>query len=252
LTGDRPMMFHRLAEQYDALVSGKDYPAEVRRLEAIVRRQRGSPARSWLDVGCGTGGHLSYLRRRYRVTGVDRSPEMLAIARRKLPGIDLLRGDMRRLDLGRRFDVVSCLFSAIGHLASEADLRASFGNFARHLTPGGVVIVEPWIDSADFRPGFVQMVTQRSARGSVARMSSSARRGRYSWIHYHYLTGDSHGTVEHFEEVDRGLLIARSRLLALLRASGLRARFEKEGLTPGRGLLIGWNRADDPPGATHR
>jgi ubiquinone/menaquinone biosynthesis C-methylase UbiE len=235
----RSLMFHRLAPYYDDLVGGKDYRLESRALEAIARRFARSRGRAWLDVACGTGSHLSFLRRHYAVTGVDASREMLRVARRRLPGIPLVRADMRRFRLDERFDAVSCLFSAIGHLTTEQNVAATLANFARHLKPGGVAIVEPWIDPSEFRPGYVHLVTHSSPSVTVARMAFSSRRGRRSAVRYQYLIGETGRRVQHFEEVTLGLLVPRRRLLKLMRGAGLTARFVKPGLAFHRGLLIG-------------
>jgi ubiquinone/menaquinone biosynthesis C-methylase UbiE len=235
----KPLMFHRLAPYYDDLVGGKDYRLESLALVSLARRFVRSRGRAWLDVACGTGRHLSFLRRHYAVTGVDVSREMLRVAHRRLPGIRLIVGDMRSFRLDETFDVVSCLYSAIGHLKTERDVAATFANFARHLKPGGVAIVEPWIDPADFRSGYVHLLIHKSPSVTVARMAFSSRRGRRSAVHYHYLIGNTGRRVEHFEEVDIGLLVPRGRLLKLMIDAGLTARFLRRGLPSGRGLLVG-------------
>ncbi len=235
----RPLMFHRLARFYDLLVGPKDYRAECRRLEALARRFGRSGGDSWLDVACGTGRHLDYLRRDHHVTGVDISPGMLRVARRRLPGVHLVRADMRRFRLKESFDVVSCLYSAIGHLTTARDLSATFANFASHLKPGGVAIVEPWIDPSDFKQGYVHLLSNQADGVTVVRMAYSFPRGSHSYIQYHYLIGQTGRGVQHFEETDIGLLVPRERLLGLMTRAGLRAHFVGRGLTPGRGLLVG-------------
>lgn len=232
-------MFHRLAPYYDDLVGGKDYRAEARLLESLARRLVRSGGRAWLDVACGTGRHLKSLQDRYSVSGVDLSAEMLRIARRRLPGIRLTLADMRNFRLRERFDVISCLYSAIGHLKSERDLAATFANFAHHLKPGGVALVEPWIDPGDFRSGYVHLLTHRTPSVTVARMAYSERRGSRSAVHYHYLIGRPRHRVEHFEEVDVGLLVPRRRLVQLMNTAGLKGRFLRRGLPSRRGLLVG-------------
>jgi ubiquinone/menaquinone biosynthesis C-methylase UbiE len=239
LTDENLHQFHALARYYDAINDFKDYRTEVQRLEAIARQFGRSQATTWLDVACGTGRHLEFLRRRYLVTGVDGSREMLRVARRRLPEDRLVLGDMRTFHLNRRFDVVSCLFSAIGHLRTLTDVRRAFANFARHTNPGGVVIVEPWILRSAFRPGTVHLRTYESTSLVVARLASSARRGNRSKIHYHFLIGESGSGIRHFEETDEGLLFSPQELLQLIRGAGLRPRFLPRGLMPGRGLLIG-------------
>ncbi len=237
--GSRDLMFGRMARYYDLLYAQKDYRSESERLMALARRFGRSKGTEWLDVACGTGRHLGFLRRRYSVTGVDLSPAMLRIARRRLPGIRLRRGDMSSFRLGARFDVVTCLFSAIGHLRTEGELRTTFRNFARHLKPGGVALVEPWIDPSDFRPGFVHLVVHESPTVTVVRMAYSKRRANHSAIRYHYLVGAPGRGIRSTTETDIGLLVPRSRLLKAMEDAGLRSRFVAEGLTAQRGLLVG-------------
>jgi len=235
-----PLMFQKLAPYYDLFVAGKDYAGECRRLEALVRKYCRSGGRSWLDVACGTGRHLEFLQKAYTVVGVDVSPSMLRIARRRLPGVEFHRADARDLQLRRTFDVATCLFGTIGHLGREWEIRAVFERMADHLKPGGVAIVEPWIDPDNFRPGFINLMSYDGPDTKLVRLSYSTRRGAHSVIRSHYLVGERGIGVRHLEETDgTGLLIPRDRLLEWIREAGLTARFLKRGLRPGTGLLVG-------------
>jgi ubiquinone/menaquinone biosynthesis C-methylase UbiE len=236
----RPIsQFHELANYYDPLNDRKDYRGESERLEAIARRFGRGGKTAWLDVACGTGRHLEFLQRRHLVVGVDGSREMLRIARRRLPDVRLVLGDMRTFRLRGRFDVVSCLFSAVGHLSTEEDLRTTLANFARHLNPGGVAIIEPWIDPSMFRTGFVHLQTFESPALTIARCSSSTRRGNHSIVRFHFLIAEPGRQIRYREVTDVGLLVSRERLQHLMRSVGLRPRFLARGFTKGRGLLVG-------------
>ena len=239
MTGSELSLYHELARHYDDLYSWKDYRHEAQRLEEIARRFSASGTASWLDVACGTGRHLEYLRRGRSVAGVDASSEMLRVARHRLPGVRLLRGDMRSFRLGRRFDVVSCLFSAIGHLPTETDVRTAFANFARHLKVGGVAIVEPWIEPSDYRTGSIDLRAYQTPEVAFVRCSSSSHRRNHSVTHYHYLVGKRGRGFRYFEEKDVGLMVDRNRLLELMRGVGFRPRFLARGFTGRRGLLVG-------------
>ncbi len=231
--------FHHFARFYDAINDWKDYRVESERLETIARRFGRSGRTTWLDVACGTGKHLEYLSRSHLAMGVDASREMLRVARRRLPGTRLVLGDMRTFRLKKQFDVVSCLFSAIGHLKTKADVQATYANFARHLKPGGVAIVEPWIERASFRPGYIHLRTHQSPAVTIARVASSSLQGSRSLIHYHFLIGEPGHDIRYYEETDVGLLLSRDEQLRLMSSAGFRPRFLSRGFTPGRGLLVG-------------
>ena len=141
-----PDHYGRTAAVYDLLYGalGKDYAAEAQEVHELIQARRPG-ARTLLDVGCGTGGHLRHLTRWYDAAGVDLEPSMLAQARIHLPDTPLAEADMRSFDLDQQYDAVVCLFSAIGHLPSVEDLDAAVATMTRHLAPSGVLIVDGWI-----------------------------------------------------------------------------------------------------------
>ena len=118
-------MFRHSARFYDALYSWKDYAGECDRLRELIA-ERAPGARTMLDVACGTGLHLALLRDYFEVEGADLDPEMLAIAAERLPGVPLHEADMVMIDLGREFDVVTCLFSSVGYTVTVERLRQAF------------------------------------------------------------------------------------------------------------------------------
>src|ERR1700674_1688012 len=96
-------MYGKSARIYDLLYVGagiKDYPAESADVRGLIKDSC-AQAETLLDVACGTGGHLVELHQWFTAEGVDVSPAMLDVARRRLPGIPLHQADMRTFDLGR-------------------------------------------------------------------------------------------------------------------------------------------------------
>lgn len=144
------------ADCYDHFYADKDYMAECDFLEEVFRRYAAGPVRAILDLGCGTGSHALILAQRgYQVTGVDRSEEMLAIARAKATatfgGSDALtfqRCDIRTLDLGRTFDAVIAMFAVMSYQTTNEDLLAAFRTARRHLRPGGLFFFDAWFGPA--------------------------------------------------------------------------------------------------------
>jgi len=190
---DKP--FSSSSDVYDLLyeAAGKDYAAESDELHSLIQTKC-SGARSLLDVACGTGAHLRHLRSRYEVAGVDVSPDMLAVARDRLPGIPLTEADMRSFDLGRTFDAVTCLFSAIGYMHSTDELDDAVATMARHLSPGGVIVIDGWVRQESWRdPGTVQSLSAASDEVVAARVVRSYRDGSRTTLDLHHLVGSIDG-----------------------------------------------------------
>lgn len=94
------------------------------------------PGADVLDLGCGSGEPIvpDLLAAGHAVTGVDSSPSLIALCRRRFPQQDWIVADMRRLHLGRRFGGILAWHSLF-HLAPD-DQELMFPIFARHLAPG--------------------------------------------------------------------------------------------------------------------
>ncbi len=107
-------------------------------LAPIVRKQL-PDARTWLDLCCGTGSLLRLATRHgYAVTGVDRSRHQIQHARKNVPGAQFVLQDVRRLSIGGKFDVITCMFDSFNYLTKKQDLLRAFGGANRHLAPHGM------------------------------------------------------------------------------------------------------------------
>jgi SAM-dependent methyltransferase len=127
------------ARFYDRIM-GDRHP-EIDRIRGYIRRHRPG-ARALLELGCGTGALLAGLARDYSVTGVDRSPEMLAVAARAVPDARLLQADMTTLTLPYRFDVVMCMFDTLNHVVTVDGWLAVFRCAHEHLSDSGLFIFD--------------------------------------------------------------------------------------------------------------
>jgi trans-aconitate methyltransferase len=91
------------------------------------------PARAVLDVACGTGEHTKFLKQPYAVDGVDLNEDYLRAARLKSPSGNYTSADMTQFTLSRTYDVVTCLFSAIGMVRTFERVERAIVCMARHL-----------------------------------------------------------------------------------------------------------------------
>lgn len=231
--------FEKSADYYDVIYDAirKDYGKEARRIHQLIRKYRESNGKALLDVACGTGRHIQSLRKYYSCEGLDLQPKLLAVARKRNPRIKFHRANMLNFNLHKQFDSITCLFSAIGYMRSIRDLHQAIKNMARHLNPGGVLIVEPWLSPGNIIPGKVGAVFVNQAKLKLARMNVVDVRGRLSIIEFHYLLGRPEG-VRHFTELDEFGLFTHNEYLAAFRKAGLKVKYDRKGLI-GRGLYIG-------------
>lgn len=135
--------YETYAAFYDLHATGLPGDEAFYREEA---RRSGGPV---LELGCGTGRILLPIAEAgIPITGLDLSPEMLAVAGRKLaarpPDIqrraELIPGDMRQFRLDRRFPLIIIPFRAFLHLLTPEDQRAALSCIHHHLTDGGRLI----------------------------------------------------------------------------------------------------------------
>jgi ubiquinone/menaquinone biosynthesis C-methylase UbiE len=228
-------MFTKSARFYDAIYEFKDYRAESARVHELIQ-ERNPGARSLLDVACGTGQHLEHLIEHYEVEGLDLDDEMLAAARDRLPGTTLHRGDMIEFDLGRTFDAVTCLFSSIGYVRTEQNLDTAVATMARHLSPGGVLVIEPWLTPDAWEDGHIGSVFVDHDDLKIARLDTPQRAGKLTLIHFAYLVA-TRNEISHFTEDHELALFTDDRYRSALESAGLAVEHDPEGLM-GRGLYI--------------
>ena len=131
--------YERFSTFYDAVMD--DPGPRAARVLGYIDRHLPSAA-SLLELGCGTGSILARLSTLPSLTGLDRSPEMLAVARKKVSNARLFEGDMESFSLGERFDVVICVFDSLNHLLTFDAWRSMFDAVYDHLVDGGLFIFD--------------------------------------------------------------------------------------------------------------
>lgn len=235
-------IYDRHAVWYDAIYdeAGQDPDRDVAGILELVARHGTTPG-SVLDVACGTGRHLAAFRDRIAdVAGVDRSDAMLAFARERAPDADLTEADFRSFDLGRTFDLVTCLFSSIGHVADRDELGRAVGAMAGHVAPGGALVVETWLTPEMVDPdGRRDATTVEVPGGYVSRLGRSVLDGDVLVVEFAWAVATRDG-IDSDVERHRMPLFTGDEYLAALEGTGLAGEWVAPGpLTTGRPLLVG-------------
>lgn len=127
---------------------GPIYSPERTKMETnfLMRRLRLTSGDRILDLACGQGRHsVEFAKRGMDVNGVDFSSVLLREARKnaKRAHVDptFLRGDMRHLDLGRRFDTVVILGNAFGYF-DDSENEQVLAGVSKHLKKRGKFVLD--------------------------------------------------------------------------------------------------------------
>ena len=230
-------MYAEMAQYYDRIYSFKDYAAETEKLKGWIEAHRQSSGVRLLDVACGTGRHLELLSKSFDAEGLDLAPELLDLARERNPSVAFHCADMRTFELSSSYDVITCLFSSIGYMTTIEDLEKAVANMARHLVPGGVLIIEPWLTPDVWKPGTVHGMYIDEPDLKIARVNTSVMRGHLSVFDLHHLVGTPEKTFHFVEHHEMGLYTV-DEMMAAFEAADFNTTYEPEGLM-GRGMYIG-------------
>jgi SAM-dependent methyltransferase len=139
-------VFNAYARYYDLLYKDKDYVSETRYINDLIKKYKPG-AKTILNLGCGTGRHDACFNKiGYSVSGVDTSETMLIEARkRSIPKtLEFFNGDVRTVDLHKKFDVVVSLFHVMSYQTRDTDILSAFRTAERHLASGGIFIFDFW------------------------------------------------------------------------------------------------------------
>lgn len=226
------------AEYYDLLYGEtKDYAAEVARLVELIR-DACPDAHRVLDVGCGSGRHAELLTRAgFAVDGLDLEPEFVRLAQARNPAGRFLTGDMRSFSVDEAYDAVLCLFGSIGYARDSHALQNTVDHLAAATRPGGVVVVEPWLEPEDMKDGYVTVHSAQASDLVVCRVSRTTVRDDISRLDFEYLVARPSG-IEHLSETHELGLFPRSFMISALQKAGLHVTRDEEGLM-GRGVYVG-------------
>ena len=213
--------YDEIAEMYHVLWADWYLLAALPALEKLFFSRLPAGARV-LDLCCGSG-HITreLIFRGYRVTGVDASGRLIAIARRELPQAHWLVCDARALELGVRFDAALSTFDSLNHILTLDELRHIFGRVHSILEPGGLFVFDMNLDEAysldlgqwtvnisESRVGLVRSTYDVVARVAATELISFEK--------------NSHGLWRQHKTVVRERCYPTSEILGALIASGFK------------------------------
>lgn len=143
---DPELPYSQLARIYDHVMRHVDYERWADYIQSVFERFGATP-KDILELACGTGVMACILDDRgYRMTGIDRSENMIAVARQKaLDGRRTIRfqaGDMVSMPVPGYYDAVLCLYDSINYVMDEADIAAMMNGLRGVLSSGGLFVFD--------------------------------------------------------------------------------------------------------------
>jgi SAM-dependent methyltransferase len=223
-------LYDDLAGWWPLLSPPDEYEAEAEDLLARLGAGNLPKDATLLELGAGGGSLAFHLKRRFRLTLTDKSPQMLAVSQALNPECEHLLGDMRSLRLDRLFDVV-LVHDAIMYATDPAAVRETLHTVGIHCRPGGRVAVLPDHIRERFAPA-----TEHGGRDAPD--GRGLRYLEWTWdpdpeddtylVDYAFLLRSADGTVR--AEHDRHMegLFSRTQWLRWLEEAGLPARSETD------------------------
>ena len=166
-------LYKKFAGYYDKIYEKLDHKNESEFIKLVVDKHGGSEGNLLLDIACGTGRHAYFLKNDFKIMGVDINEEMLKIAREKVHDVEFITGDMKKLDLGRKFDAIICMYSAINYNVIFEELKLTLKNFYDHLNDKGVLIFDMGINKENWTEGNVSVDTIVDKDLKLARISKA-------------------------------------------------------------------------------
>lgn len=238
--------FKKYSQYYDLLYQDKDYQGEAAYIRRHIQNLR-PDARSLLELGAGTGNHAFHLcSLGYKVTGIERSVEMVDIAKSKqIADFFPLVHDITDFDLPFQFDAAVCLFHSICYLTTNAALQACFTNVSKHLKPGGLFAFDIWYAPAVLHqlPG-TRIRRKQNDNFEIIRIAETEMflNKNIAEVKYHIIvknkTDNVHTTIEEIHPM-RYLSIPEIELFAEL--AGFKLIRSEEFMSPQSPTIKSWN-----------
>ena len=231
------MVFNNYAKYYNLLYKDKDYQSEAAYVDRLVKKFSEKAAETVLDIGCGTGIHAALMSNYgYKLTGIDLSEEMIAIARSKtISNAQFQVGNATDFKLDEKFDVVTSLFHVLSYQTTNDNVRSMITNAAAHLSEKGLFIFDFWYGPAvlNFKPS-VRIKRLEDEEIKVTRLAEPVLKSNENIVEVNYellITSKAKNETEVLKEVHPMRYFFKPEIQLLLNDANMHILYFNEWLT---------------------
>ena len=177
------------------------------------------PRGTVVDLGCGGGQWLENLASRgYRVCGVDASPSMIRIARKRLPSASFILGSFAEVELPC-CDAVTSLGEPINYLDGMRSIKRTIREVYRALRPGGLFVLDAVHPAT---PGVEPRTAARTGDTWACIAVIEEQPERNLLVRHITTFREVNGEYQRHEETHRLRIYPKSEMLRWFRAAGFR------------------------------
>jgi SAM-dependent methyltransferase len=209
------------SQYYDLLYADKDYAGEFCYVFDLIQEHSSIPAKSILDIGCGTGKHLQESHKKgLKAFGVDLSSSQLEQAKKNLGDSSILQcAKASEFSFEEKFDAIISLFHVMSYQTKNDELQKVFTNINKHLNCGGVFVFDFWHGAGVLSdPPTVRIKRLQSGNSQIIRLAEPVM--QYSQnvveVNYEIISGS-----ESFREQHRMRYLFEQELRLFAELAGL-------------------------------
>jgi ubiquinone/menaquinone biosynthesis C-methylase UbiE len=229
--------YSKISKIYDLMYTkenGFDHKAQV--LWVDKWRKKLNLPKEVLDLACGTGMHLQYFKQRgYLCQGIDASPDMLSIAKKRLKTVPLMQSYFEEFKLKNKVPMITSFFNALSYNTDIKKLKATFKNVRNNLSENGIFIFDLFCVD---KPREV-FITKNFEAGNlnISRTIVGAPNKKYFKSTMYYVISDGKKSEIICETSYRGVF-SEKQVLSALKDAGFNVLYNGEGYAPEYNVFV--------------
>lgn len=189
-------VYNELAWTENILAGPESYKDEAMTYIKAIKRYISILSPTMLHFGCGAGGHDFHFKKHFEVSGVDLSDGMLNLAKMRNPEVKYINGDMRTVDLKKKFDIV-IIPDSIAYMTTFEDLLVAMENAVSHINPKGVILIVAHMKEDFMNNNFVYTGTDNNTHITVFDNNHIISESTYEATMIYLIWANSEKTIYH-------------------------------------------------------